>query len=217
MKFSIVALEAAGLTHKQGDLRILGDDKVQHLYKRADRNLWAQVGDAETLEDCKRLAREQFQVDEDSWVESETPADDYMKAYALKAIEMAHDKYGIDLDFSEESLKAVELLFKKMHKERHSAIARRLLKKRDPIAEQMDFIMKSMGGYIAEVIGRNIQRGDWRLDEERYPGESILTFRVGETDMYPPMKVFKRLRYGRDDNIRNYYDRVKKMHKDGKL
>lgn len=218
MKFSVIALEAEGRqAHKMGDLRILGDDKEQHLYRRADRNLWAQVGDAATIEDCKRLAREQFGVEEDSWEESETPVDDYMKAYALKAVEMARERYQIELDFSEESIAKLEVLFKKMNKERPSTIARRLLKKRDYIAEQMDFVMKAYGAYIAEVISRNIARGTWRVENDRYPDESILTFRVGDTDMYPPVKVYKRLRYGRDDNVRNYYDRVKRMHRDGKL
>lgn len=218
MNFTVSVLGAESRLKDRADLRIMGIDDDQRLYKRGFRNLFEQVGETTTVEESKKAALELFGVPEDDWEEVADPIGDLMKAYAQKAIEIARDRYSVELDLSEKSLDHVERILGRMYKERPKGLKKffnRNLK--DPIEEEMPLLMHAFGGYIGEVINRNITRGAWRVEYDRYPGEAIITLRVGETDMYPPIKVVQRLFYGRDDNILNYYDRLKAQWSKGKL
>lgn len=60
----------------------------------------------------------------------------------------------------------------------------------------------TFGAYIAEVIKRNLG-GAWSNESELHPGQEIPTFHIGDTrgDIWPQVKVEKRLRHGSEDNV----------------
>jgi len=218
MNFTLTVLGAVSRLKDRADLRILGMDDTLHLYKRGNRNLFEQVGDTATLEDSKRAALELFGVPEDAWEEVPHPVADFMKAYAQKAIELARERYDVELDLSEKSLEDVERILGKMYKQRPKGLRAFFNRnKKDPIEQEMPLIMHAFGGYIGEVITRNITKGTWRIDYDRYPDEAVVVLKLNETEMFPAIKVCQRLFYGRDDNILNYYDRLKAMYTKGKL
>lgn len=207
--------------HKQVELRILGDENGEHLYVRNGNGLFDQVGTTEGVEACKDAAAELFGVNREAWEDDRTPEADFMKAYAQKAVVIACDRYETELDFTEESIVRVEEIMHAMYKQRpRQGIHwpwKLKRKKPDPIGDEMLLLMNAFGGYIGEVINHNVMHGEWLVDTERYPGESIVTLRVGETHMYPPLKVYKRLTDGKGESILSYYEKFKKLAKHYKL
>lgn len=133
---------------------------------------------------------------------------DVMQAYAEDAVDMAADRYGETLDFSEDSIQQVEEILAQLHntlpKGRLSALLRR-----GPSEGQIWQMAKAWGGYLGEVIRRR-WGGEWTTETAAHPG-AVITLRVKESDIFPAAKAYKRLTAGPEDNVWTYYQVLKNL------
>lgn len=114
---------------------------------------------------------------------------------AKSAVNFARQLFGVTLDYSEASIEKVEGILSKLH----DAMPKRPSPPKE--VEKVGFIF---GGYIAEVIKRHFG-GRWKMETSLYPGKKILTFEAASGDLWPQMKVVKRLENGESDNVWIYY------------
>ncbi|MEK5448139.1 hypothetical protein [Paenibacillus sp. FSL R7-0331] len=124
---------------------------------------------------------------------------DMMIAYSEDAVELAK-QHGISLDFSENSLNQVDQILEKYHQ----GIPRGMKKlfSKGPSEEQITQISKIFGGYVGEVMRKNIG-GKWGISNH-FENALALIF-SSNTEVYPPAKVNKRIINGSEDNIVFYY------------
>jgi hypothetical protein len=128
-----------------------------------------------------------------------------MAAYAQDAVDHARAQ-GVTLDFSHESVHAVEGLLAVMHEARPKGLLSRLLS-RGPSQETLLTLAKMYGGYVGEVLRRS-SSGEWYLDQEVVPGQTTIGPRSGEQRIWPPAKAGKRIVNGPEDNIWHYFQVV---------
>ena len=64
----------------------------------------------------------------------------------------------------------------------------------------------TFGAYIAEVLKRKYG-GTWSNESKLHPGQKIQTFHIGGNggEIWPQIKVEKRLRDGEEDNTWHYF------------
>jgi len=130
---------------------------------------------------------------------------DMMNAYALDAVDHAKSQ-GVVLDFSPESVRAVEALLGTMYEARPRGVLSRLFS-RGPSQEVLHTFSKMYGGYVGEVLRRS-SGGEWYIDQSLVPG--TVGLRNGDRSIWPPSKVAKRLLNGPEDNIWHYFQIVSK-------
>ncbi len=135
---------------------------------------------------------------------------DMMAAYAQDAIDHASRTCAITLDYSPESVKQVEGVLEKLYAEIPRGFFARLLRK-GPSQDDIATICKMYGGYVGEVI-RRTGGGEWALDTEVSPGETVISLRKGEGCIFPPAKIHKRLLNGPEDNVWIYFQVLMKEH-----
>ena len=132
---------------------------------------------------------------------SEVTANDMMEAYALYAVDFGK-KFEENLDFSRESIERVErictILFNAIPKNFFSKLIRR-----NPTDEQKLQISKLFGGYIGEVMRKDFG-GSWDIKNPFNQGNTVL-LTIGEMEMSPVAKVYKRLTNGPEDNVWHYF------------
>ena len=128
-----------------------------------------------------------------------TTINDMMAAYAEDAVEFAEQRYAVHLDGSPESVEKVEALAEQLFRFTPRSRLGRLFKK-GPSAEEVDTVCKMLGGYIGEAF-RRVKGGDWAINEEF----SALGVQRGESWIFPPAKVHKRLTNGNEDNLWSYF------------
>jgi hypothetical protein len=136
---------------------------------------------------------------------------DMMRDFANAAVEMARE-LNVTLDYSEESLQAVEQILAQLHNElRGGTAAVRSLDHPPltPSSAEMAEVSKLWGSYFGEVVRRR-WGGDWSI--ESYPGGNFatLTLTVAGGKMFPSMKVYRRLTEGAQDNVWDFYQQVRK-------
>jgi hypothetical protein len=120
-----------------------------------------------------------------------------MQSCADRAVEIAHDRFGFKLDYSEESLKSLETIL--------ASVSTSLnLLENDQVEEQV----KLWGGYLGEVV-RRYWNGGWDLIQ--YPGgkAAVPTLLVSGSQLYPLMKVYRRLTIGEREDIWEFYQRIR--------
>lgn len=119
-----------------------------------------------------------------------------MQEYAEQAVAAARE-YQIKLDYSEESLRAVEQVLDGLARERTG-----------DAGEGMERMCMLWGGYFGEVVRRR-WGGEWSI--EKHPGANFatLTLNVGGSKLFPSMKVYRRLTNGEADNLWMFYEQVK--------
>ena len=130
---------------------------------------------------------------------------DMMVAYAEDAVEHAKSA-GVALDYSPDSIRQVEEVLEKLYPRGISRLIRR-----GPSVEDTATMAKMYGGYIGEVV-RRAAGGEWVLDTEVAPGQTVISLRKGEQRIFPPSKVQKRLANGSEDNVWFYYQVLMKEH-----
>ena len=123
-----------------------------------------------------------------------------MEAYAEDAVDYARDTFGKSLDYSPESLDALEAIAAQLHKSFPKSFLSKLFKSR-PSEMQLDAMSKLLGGYLGEVI-RKQKGGNWAINEEL----QALGLKL-EADywVFPPAKAYKRLVNGAEDNLVSFY------------
>jgi hypothetical protein len=130
--------------------------------------------------------------------------DEAMAATAECAVRMAADA-GIRLDYSNASIEAVEQQLAGLHDQLQASRADPI---GNPLPSEREFqaMCFYFGTYIAEVI-RRTYGGTWSDQSALHPGHAIPTFHVGANRMeiWPQMKVEKRLRNGPEDNVWHYF------------
>jgi hypothetical protein len=119
-------------------------------------------------------------------------------AYAAQAVAAARE-FGADLDYSEDSLRRLEEILSRLQQQTPTAA---------PPQEELDETCKMWGSYLGEVVRRRF-RGAWSI--ETYPGRQFatLTLSLGNSKVFPSMKVHRRLTQGESDNIWTFYKMVK--------
>ncbi len=128
---------------------------------------------------------------------------DMMEAYALDAVDHAKQAMGVTLDFSVESVRHVESILSTMYEARPKGLVAKLLR-RSPSQQAVETFVKMYGGYVGEVL-RRTAGGEWFFDTEIMPGSRVIGLRHGESKVWPPAKVFKRLTNGPEDNVWHYF------------
>jgi len=132
---------------------------------------------------------------------------DVMQAYAEDAVDLARQRYSIDLDYSEASVKDVEAILTTMYYALPTDLLSRLLRRR-PTDEQIWQMAKVWGGYVGEVMRRQ-WGGEWVTETKAQPG-TVITLRIRGDDIFPPATVHKRLVSGPADSVWHYYQVLKK-------
>lgn len=136
---------------------------------------------------------------------SELTITDMMKAYSEDAVEIA-GSMGVQLDYSEESLKKVDEILEKYHQGIPKGIKKLFIK--GPTEEQITQMSKVWGGYVGEVFRRNLG-GEWRMSKSF---SNALSLSINSIELYPPSKVNKRIINGKEDEIYFYYLVLKKQY-----
>jgi hypothetical protein len=126
--------------------------------------------------------------------EADPDIQDVAEAYSLDMIDFAQQKFGIVLDWSDESLRDVEQIAVALHEN---------YKKSRPAPEQIAPFYRMLGSYIGEVFRRNCE-AEWgwvSLDGKRFPG---MQHRAGNL-FWPWGKAQSRIVNGSADNLWHYY------------
>lgn len=137
---------------------------------------------------------------------SETSIQEIMQAYAADAVGYARSQFGIDLDYSEQSLVSVDNLLSMM-------TAQGLLATEEMSEDRQDYIWtlcKAIGGYVGEVIVRHIG-AQWETAASADGSETIKLKVANRLTASPPEKVWKRLTESETDMIIGYYRALQHM------
>lgn len=120
-----------------------------------------------------------------------------MQSCAADAVRLAQEEFGFDLDYSEESLRPLETIL--------SSVSGNL---RTTDKEAVEQQVKLWGGYFGEVVRRRWQ-GSWELVQ--YPGgaAAVPTLVVAGSQLYPLMKVYRRLTLGETENVWEFYLKIR--------
>jgi hypothetical protein len=132
-----------------------------------------------------------------------------MAAYAQDAVDHAKTAAGVTLDYSPDSIKQVEGVLETLYAATPRGLSR--IFRRGPTQEDVATMAKMYGGYIGEVV-RRTAGGEWVLDTEIAPGETVISLRKGDQRIFPPAKVHKRLANGSEDSVWFYYQVLMKEH-----
>ncbi len=116
------------------------------------------------------------------------------------AVQNARIKWTESLDFTPDSLEAIERMLGKMHN-----LAKFAAPGEGPSDDQIAAAAKLWGIYVGEVIRRHYG-GQWSLD-----GDGVLALSVGEAQVFPVGKARKRIVDGPAENIRYYFSAMAKV------
>jgi hypothetical protein len=127
---------------------------------------------------------------------------DMMRAYSEDALDLAN-QLNFELDYSEESLVKLDQILESYHQGIPKGIKK--LFSKGPSEEQINQMAKIWGGYLGETIIRQLG-GEWSMSTAF---ENALAIKIGETEIYPPAKVYKRIINGSEDNVNIYFKVLK--------
>ena len=115
-----------------------------------------------------------------------------MEGYAQGAVELAERQYRQMLDFSADSVNALDEIL--------------MLVSEDPNAD-LDFESRIWGSYLGEVLRRRYA-GNWEMTQ--YPGGAMAVpaVEVRGSRLFPLMKVYRRLTVGDEEDLPSFYAMV---------
>ncbi|MGA7935674.1 MAG: hypothetical protein WCA35_19140 [Kovacikia sp.] len=139
---------------------------------------------------------------------SELSISSEIQSYAQAAVHWAKERFETKLDFSEESLKEVEIILDRLHKLLPQNAWGKLLKHS---TYQREIVEMSLvwGSYVGEVIRQN-QGGKWNVAMKSRDKSEIL-LQIQGISLFPMEKVSKRLTNGSGDDLWFYYQSFKQM------
>jgi len=115
-----------------------------------------------------------------------------MEGYARAAAELARSEYHQNLDFSSDTIDALDAIL--------------VLVGETPEID-LDFETRLWGSYLGEVLRRRYA-GTWEMT--LYPGgvAAVPAVDVRGSRLFPLMKVYRRLTMGREEDLRSFYTMV---------
>ena len=115
-----------------------------------------------------------------------------MEGYALAAVGWARDEFQQKLDFTSESIDALDEIL--------------VVVGESPELE-LDFEVRLWGSYLGEVLRRRYA-GVWEMTQ--YPGGvmAVPAIEVRGSRLFPLMKVYRRLTVGDEEDLRAFYAMV---------
>ena len=114
-------------------------------------------------------------------------------AYSLDAVDTAKQNFGVELDWSVESIREVEKILARLHEAMNDEA---------PSDETLQTFAKIFGSYLGEVVRRE-HGGQWGLlgaEGEATPGMSH--------GIWPWDRAYKRITLGPDENVWHYYQLI---------
>lgn len=124
-----------------------------------------------------------------------------MGELAEAAVAFARERYQVSLDYSEQSVQEVERILDHLHRglsKRWMWVLRRKTRQR-----RIDYYSFLWGAYLGEVMRRR-WGGKWTMETTATTLPTV-TLKVGDGEVFPPAKVFKRLTQGTGDNVWAYF------------
>lgn len=123
-----------------------------------------------------------------------TNLNEVMASGATRAVELAAEA-KISLDYSFESICVVEQQLASLHE---------AMSKMRPSDAEIRMMAMTLGAYVGEVLRRRYG-GYWSDENSLDPGTKIPTLRFANgEEIWPHVKVEKRLRLGPEDNVWHY-------------
>jgi hypothetical protein len=115
-----------------------------------------------------------------------------MEGYAQAAVELARKEFKQDLDFSADSVDALDDI---------------LVVVGESPERDLDFEVRLWGSYLGEVLRRRYA-GGWEMTQ--YPGGTVAVpaVDVRGSRLFPLMKVYRRLTVGEEEDLRSFYTMV---------
>lgn len=115
-----------------------------------------------------------------------------MEGYARAAVEVAKSQYRQNLDFSAESMNALDEVL--------------VLLGESPEID-LDYESRLWGSYLGEVL-RSRYAGSWEMTQ--YPGGEVAVpaVDVRGSRIFPLMKVYRRLTIGEEEDLPSFYSKV---------
>jgi len=115
-----------------------------------------------------------------------------MEGYAHGAAELARSQYRQQLDFTAESINALDEIL--------------VLVAEDPEID-LDYESRLWGSYLGEVLRRRYA-GGWEMTQ--YPGGAVAVpaVDVRGSRLFPLMKVYRRLTMGDEEDLLSFYNMV---------
>jgi hypothetical protein len=119
-----------------------------------------------------------------------------MQASARAAVQSASERFGFSLDFSEGSLALLETILTNV-----------IAALPDGDSNSVERETKLWGSYFGEVVCRRWD-GNWEL--ATYPGSnfSVPAVNVRGSQLYPLVKVYRRITQGAAEDIWKYYQGI---------
>ena len=120
-----------------------------------------------------------------------------IESCAADAARAAQEQFGFILDYSEASIESLETVL--------AAIAATLDQSDKDAVEQA---VKLWGSYLGETV-RRVCGGQWELIQ--YPGRTAAmpTLVIAGSQVYPLMKVYRRLTMGEAENVWRFYRQIR--------
>lgn len=115
-----------------------------------------------------------------------------MEGYAQAAVDLARNEFQRDLDFSADSVDALDDI---------------LVVVSESPEKDLDFEVRLWGSYLGELLRRRYA-GGWEMTQ--YPGGTVAVpaVDVRGSRLFPLMKVYRRLTAGEEEDLRSFYTMV---------
>ncbi len=115
-----------------------------------------------------------------------------MEGYAQAAVELARTDFQQTLDFSAESVDALDDI---------------LIVVGESPERDLDFEVRLWGSYLGEILRRRYA-ASWEMTQ--YPGGTVAVpaVDVRGSRLFPLMKVYRRLTVGEEEDLRSFYTMV---------
>jgi hypothetical protein len=115
-----------------------------------------------------------------------------MEGYAQAAVELAKSNFRQTLDFSSDSINALDEI---------------LVLLSESLEIDLDFESRLWGSYLGEML-RQRYAGSWEMTQ--YPGgeHAVPAVDVRGSRLFPLMKVYRRLTLGDEEDLRSFYTMV---------
>jgi hypothetical protein len=115
-----------------------------------------------------------------------------MEGYAQAAVETAKTEYRQTLDYSAESINALDEIIVILS---------------DTPEIDLDFESRLWGSYLGEII-RLRYAGSWEMTQ--YPGGQLAVpaVEVRGSRLFPPIKIYRRLTIGEEEDLPTFYSMI---------